>query len=82
MLHRSAIPRKVYEQVRDSVLFDKHFYLSSNPDVRAAGIDAVDHYVQFGSKEGRDPSPFFSENGYRSQNTDVGTSDLKCSRAL
>ena len=52
------------------------FMCNSNPDVRAAGVDPVVHYVRIGSEKGRDPSPFFSETGYRSQNADVGTSGL------
>ena len=75
-LRRPPIRRKVYELVRNSVLFEKHFYLNSNPDVKAAGIDPVVHYVRFGSKEGRDPSPFFSETGYKGENVDVGTDGL------
>jgi O-antigen biosynthesis protein len=74
--YRPRVQRTSYELVSNSVLFEKHFYLNSNPDVRAAGIDPIVHYLRFGSKEGRDPSPFFSETGYRSQNAGVGTSGL------
>ena len=31
-------------------------YLASNADVKAAGINPLDHYWQYGWKEGRDPS--------------------------
>ncbi len=44
--------------------FDREFYLLSNPDVRADGIDPLDHYLEFGWKEGRDPSPTFSTKQY------------------
>jgi SAM-dependent methyltransferase len=33
--------------------FSVESYLDANPDVRAAGIDAAEHYVRFGWKEGR-----------------------------
>jgi SAM-dependent methyltransferase len=33
--------------------FDKEVYLDLNPDVRQAGIDAAEHYVIYGRREGR-----------------------------
>ena len=45
-------------------LFDKDFYLASNPDVAECGIDPLLHYVQHGWREGRDPSASFSTQGY------------------
>ena len=33
--------------------FDPAWYLEANPDVRAAGIDPLQHYISFGKKEGR-----------------------------
>jgi glycosyltransferase involved in cell wall biosynthesis len=44
--------------------FDAGFYLSRNPDVRAAGIDPFIHYLYSGYREGRDPSPTFDNNFY------------------
>ena len=37
--------------------FDAKLYLEANPDVAAAGVDAVDHYVEFGRAEGRPLRP-------------------------
>ena len=42
-----------------SVFFDKRFSVQDNPDVRARGINSVVHYLKWGSREGRSPSPFF-----------------------
>jgi hypothetical protein len=33
--------------------FDDELYLQANPDVRAAGVDARTHYLDYGRKEGR-----------------------------
>lgn len=33
--------------------FDAEFYLVLNPDVKAAGVDPVEHFVNFGRAEGR-----------------------------
>ena len=63
-LHKIPVRRGAYKLVSASVFFRKHSYLSSNLDVKAARMDPVVHYLQSGSKEGRDPSPF-SECGYQ-----------------
>ncbi|WP_026595821.1 glycosyltransferase [Methyloferula stellata] len=57
--------------IRQSDLFDESFYLAQNPDVESAGIDAALHYVIYGAKEGREPSPFFSAANYLKQNADI-----------
>jgi hypothetical protein len=33
--------------------FDNEFYYAANPDVRAAGLNPLAHYLQFGESEGR-----------------------------
>lgn len=43
---------------------DDEFYLKTNPDVRNAGVDPALHYVKYGWREGRDPSPSFSTQAY------------------
>ena len=45
-------------------LFDVDFYLSAYADVKAAKIDPLDHYLDFGWKELRNPSPDFSTGYY------------------
>lgn len=55
---------------RDFLVSDA-FYSIRNPDVRAAGVDAEQHYAEFGWHEGRDPNAFFSTNGYLAANPDV-----------
>ncbi|MGB8212640.1 MAG: glycosyltransferase domain-containing protein [Anaerolineales bacterium] len=57
--------------VRESGLFDENWYLSNNPDVVAAKIDPVRHYLLFGGFEGRDPGPQFSSSWYLASYDDV-----------
>lgn len=57
--------------IKKSGLFDVDFYLISYPDVRAADIDPVKHYVMFGAGEGRNPSKDFDTNYYYYNNRDV-----------
>ena len=55
---------KNYKTVADSTLFDADWYLDQNPDVKEAGVDPVWHYLNYGWKEGRNPSLSFDGNGY------------------
>ena len=55
----------------ESGLFDSNYYLSRYTDVAAVGFDPVDHYVNHGVKEGRDPSPWFQTKYYLSSNPDI-----------
>jgi hypothetical protein len=72
----SPIRASRYNLIRNSVFFDKNYYLSSNPDVKTAGIDPAIHYLLFGGKEGRDPGPHFSEREYLSLHPEVGLTSL------
>ncbi|MGU3408291.1 hypothetical protein [Methylobacterium brachiatum] len=51
--------------------FDPIYYLFWYPDVRAAMLDPLHHYLHHGWKEGRDPSAGFSTRGYLAANPDV-----------
>jgi hypothetical protein len=62
--------------VRDSEFFDREFYLDSNPDVRALGMDAALHYVVSGGREGRDPGPYFSTREYLARFPHVAASGM------
>jgi hypothetical protein len=56
-----STPRKVeYLQ-----LFDSNWYLDSNWDVAAAGLDPLTHFLGYGEAEDRDPNPAFSTRFYR-----------------
>lgn len=59
-----------------SDLFDKDWYRSKNPDVAAAAVDPVWHYILCGAREGRDPGPSFSTSGYLRCNPDVAAASL------
>ncbi|MBV8577610.1 MAG: glycosyl transferase family 1, partial [Acetobacteraceae bacterium] len=63
-------------EIHDSGLLDSVYYLSSYPDVRASGLDALDHYCNFGWREGRKPSPYFDGAWYLQQNPDVLSADV------
>ena len=59
-----------------NALFDVNGYLATYADVRAAGINPLDHYNQFGWHEGRDPSVNFDTTDYLSHYTDVANAHI------
>jgi hypothetical protein len=62
-----------FKAVRDTIgdLFDAEFYRQLNEDVRLAGIDPLQHYLEYGWREGRNPSRGFDTRYYLAQNLDV-----------
>ncbi|WDZ80928.1 glycosyltransferase (plasmid) [Ensifer adhaerens] len=62
--------------IRDTGLLDPEFYLTKNPDVAASKIDPAVHYLNFGWREGRDPSARFSTKDYLAENPDVSASGI------
>ena len=57
--------------ISQSKIFNYDYYLRTNADVKAAGLNAVEHYYFRGWKEGRDPSKEFDTNFYITENKDV-----------
>jgi SAM-dependent methyltransferase len=52
------------QRIEASALFDRKWYCQQYPDVLAAGVDPVLHYLRDGAREGRDPGPAFSTRAY------------------
>lgn len=50
---------------------DRAWYLQKYPEVAAAGVDPVEHYLRYGRSESRDPRPDFSTSGYLAANKQV-----------
>jgi len=67
---------KLLNTIRNSYFFDEDYYLSSNRDVSAAGIDPALHYLVHGGFEGRDPGPAFSTCAYLESNPDVAAARM------
>ena len=68
-----------YARKLAAAAFDPAFYLKTYADVRNSGADPLDHYLDRGWKEGRDPSPGFSTAHYLASYPDVqsgGTNPL------
>lgn len=56
--------------------FDSTFYLAAYRDVRESGVNALDHYLQYGWREGRKPREDFDSAFYLAQNPDVRQSGV------
>ena len=60
------------ELVARSRLFDREWYLQTNPDVAAAEFEPLLHFVLHGAEEGRNPSFVFDTQWYRRTYPDAG----------
>lgn len=68
---KTAKYTREYKTIARSKLFDKKWYLEHNPDVKKTGTDPIQHYLNYGWKEGRNPSKKFDGNMYLKVNSDV-----------
>lgn len=62
--------------IKYSNFFDKKFYLTHNPDVKNSNMSPYKHYLQFGWREGRNPSSIFNGNTYLLLNKDVANAHI------
>ena len=59
------------EIIAASGLFDREWYQAEYPDVKAVGLDPIEHYLQIGALLQRNPSPKFNSKHYLESNPDV-----------
>jgi hypothetical protein len=59
-----------------SQFFEAGWYLARYPDVAAAGLDPLAHFLRFGIAEGRDPGPLFDTKWYLANNPDVAVAGI------
>ena len=60
--------REEIDLIRDSGLFEAEWYVNRYPDVGTAGIDPLEHFVDHGWYEKRDPSSRFSMKAHLKAN--------------
>jgi ADP-heptose:LPS heptosyltransferase/GT2 family glycosyltransferase len=61
-----------YELLAASGLFDAEYYLARNPDVVKLNVDPLMHFLEYGSRERRDPSAHFDTRHYLRQCKGLG----------
>jgi 2-polyprenyl-3-methyl-5-hydroxy-6-metoxy-1,4-benzoquinol methylase len=54
--------------------FDASYYVRAHSDVRIAGVDPLLHFLLYGGRETRNPSPLFDTADYLSRHPDVRSS--------
>jgi FMN phosphatase YigB (HAD superfamily) len=60
--------------ISESGLFDESWYRTTYPDVQESGMDPLRHYLDYGAKAGRAPSPLFDTADYLKRHIDVAAS--------
>ena len=53
--------KKIYDSLKDSEWFDEKYYLKKYPTIKKSGINPLIHYILFGTKENKIPSPKFNK---------------------
>lgn len=56
--------------------FSERYYLLTNPDVAAAGVSPLEHFLTTGWREGRDPNYQFSVRDYLERYDDVRAAEI------
>jgi O-antigen biosynthesis protein len=64
------------QEILESGLFDGKYYLSTYADVASANVDPLSHFINYGWKEGRNPSEHFETNFYLETYSDVKESKV------
>ncbi len=67
---------RTYLAIERSGLFDEKFYRMKYPDVAAAGVEPLAHYLIHGASEGRNPSPLFDTGYYLMKNPEIARTPL------
>ena len=71
IMKRDKKTEQVIEKILNLGFFDYDYYLENNSDLKIYDMNPLEHYLNIGYKEGRNPSKFFDTNFYLSSNPDV-----------
>lgn len=70
------INSKSYDIIKKSELFDENYYFSRYPDVKLAGLDPIEHYLNFGVSERCNPNAEFNTKEYLDAYSDVKNNSI------
>ena len=73
-LQKNGKENNVFKQIRNSGYWDEAYYLSQVSDVPAS--DVLEHYLNIGWKDSKNPSPKFDTKAYLQKNPDVAESGI------
>ncbi|GEM_PF-3467587 len=63
--------QKEIKLIKESGLFDEHYYVTHYPEVKQSGLTPIEHYVKIGSAAGMKPNAYFDDAFYRDSNPDL-----------
>lgn len=66
----------VIHKIKKSGLFDTKYYLRHNLDVKKSKMNPVEHYLNYGWRECRNPSEKFNTLAYLNDNPDVKSANI------
>ena len=65
-----------YDKIMKSGLFDKSYYLKAYPHIAKSGMDPLLHYLFYGYREDKNPSPQFNLKRYLEEYPEIKNKDL------
>lgn len=68
--------QNLIKAIQNSGLFDGDWYLEQYPDVNKSNLNALEHFLDYGWRMGRNPSEYFDTNFYLKSNNDVQSCDI------
>lgn len=68
-----AAEQQALKERQDAIFFDGQWYLNAYPDIRASGMEPVEHFLHYGVQEKRNPNAIFNSQAYLRANPDVAT---------
>ncbi len=74
--HAKKALKKQTELIKRSGIFNEGWYLKTYPDVAETGVDPIQHYLEHGAAELRNPSPEFNTSWYLSKHPDVAEKNV------
>ena len=73
---KAKLYQESYDKIMESGLFDKNYYLKTYPHVEKAGMDPLLHYLFYGAKENKFPSPTFNLVRYLQEYPEIEKNNL------
>ncbi|WP_407378850.1 glycosyltransferase family 2 protein [Methanobrevibacter sp.] len=75
-VQKARLYQESYDKIMHSGLFDKKYYLKTYPHIKKSGMDPLVHYLFYGYKENKLPSPSFNLKRYLQEFPEVESKKL------
>ena len=75
-VQKAKIYQQSYDKILHSGLFDKNYYLKAYPHIKEDGMDPLVHYLFYGYRENKLPSPSFNLKRYLQEYPEIESKKL------